>query len=390
MEAKENICISLNSPHLDTSGVALFDGWTNLTIQGQGATINCTVGEHATGLYFNNSQGISLHNLTIMHCSIEDSFSNINSNELKFRSGLIIKNTSCVLINHVVVTKSDGYGAALVNNYKEINVTNSQFTWNILSESHVDNIIGGSGVIILVSKCDLENERICTKSTLTDNTRYDISFVSFEYNNHNKPAKVLKWMLLYGGGLNILLGNESISQVIKIMRSNFLKNIVEVGGGGIGLTLCERTTGNQVLIQDCIFSGNQANISDPGGGGGGLKLSLFTGKDEMQGYNNITFDSCNFLGNKAIYGGGAAIKIGEEAAHLKNKSILLFKNSSWCFNEGIFSAAMDISQQIQHLMATTFCSIPEFENCQFITNLIFDKGKSKNISLYQGKGIHFS
>ena len=393
LKSKENVDISLDSesPDLDTSGVVLFDGWTNLTIQGQGpgATINCTVGEHdntSTGLYFNNSQGISLQNLTIIHCSIEDSFSNINSNELKFRSGLIIKNTSCVLINHVVVTKSDGYGAALVNNYKEINVTNSQFTWNILSESHVDNIIGGSGMIILVSKCDIENESICTKSTLTDNTHYEISFVSFAYNIHNKPKKVLKWMLLYGGGLNILLfGKESISQAIKITRSKFSENIVIAGGGGLALTLCEGATGNQVLIQDCIFSGNQANINDPGGGGGGLKLSLFTGKDETQDNNNITFNRCNFIGNKAIYGGGAAIKIGGTAKKIKNKSVLLFKNSLWYYNAGIFSAAMDISQQIQHLMATTYCSMPEFENCQFTENSIFDKGKPINISLYQGK-----
>ena len=360
LEAKEDVYISLDSPDLDTSGVALFDGWTNLTIQGQGATINCTVGKHGStsnGLYFKNCQGISLHNLTIIHCSIEDSFSNIKGNKFKFRSGLIIKNTSYVLINHVVVTKSDGYGAALINNYKEINVTDSQFTWNVLSESHVDHIIGGSGMIILVSKCDIENESICTNSTLTDYTRYEISFVAFQYNNHSKPMKVLNWMLLYGGGLNILLGNESISQFIKIMKSNFSENIVAAGGGGLGLTLCERATGNQVLIEDCNFSGNDAKVS-PGGGGGGLKLSLFTRKDEMP--NDIIFNRCNFIGNEAIYGGGATIKIGGTAKNFKNKSILLFKNSSWYYNKGIFSAAMDISQKIQRLLVTTFCSIPEF------------------------------
>ena len=388
LEAKEDVYISLDSRDLDTSGVALFDGWTNLTIQGQGATINCTVGEHGSTsneLYFKNSQGISLHNLTIIHCSIENSFSNIKGNEFKFCSGLIIKNTSYVLINHVVVTKSDGYGAALINNYKEINVTNSQFTWNILSESHIDHIIGGSGMIILVSKCDIEKESICTNSTLTDYTHYEISFVAFQYNNHNKPTKVLNWMLLYGGGLNILLNSKIISQVIKITSSNFSENIVTAGGGGLGLTLCERATGNQVLIEDCNFSGNFAKVSDPGGGGGGLKLGLFTRKDEIPGYNNITFNRCNFIGNKAIYGGGAAIKIGGTATNFKNKSILLFKNSSWYYNEGIFSAAMDISQQVQQLMATTFCSIPEFESCQFTGNLIFDKAKPINISLYQGK-----
>ena len=385
LKAKENVYISLDSPDLDTSGVALFDGWTNLTIQGQGATINCTVGEHGStsnGLYFKNSQGISLNNLTIIHCSIEDSFSNINNNEFKFRSSLIIKNTSCVLINHVVVTKSDGYGAVLINNYKEINVTNSNFTWNILSESHVDHIIGGSGMIILVSKCDIENESICTNSTLTDYTRYEISFVAFRYNNHSKPTKVLNWMLLYGGGLNILLGNESISQFIKIMKTNFSENIVAAGGGGLGLTLCERATGNQVLVQDCNFSGNDAKVS-PGGGGGGLKLSLFTRKDEMP--NDIIFNRCNFFGNEAIYGGGATIKIGGTAKNFKNKSILLFKNSSWYYNKGIFSAAMDISQKIQRLLVITFCSIPEFENCQFTKNLVFKYMNPINISLYQGK-----
>ena len=388
LEAKKDVYIFLDSSDLDTSGVSLFDGWTNLTIQGQGATINCTVGEHGStsnGLYFKNSQGISLNNLTIIHCSIEASFSDINNNEFKFRSGLIIKNTSYVLINHVVVTKSDGYGAALINNYKEINVTNSQFTWNVLSESHVDHIIGGSGMIILVSKCDIENESICTKSTLKNYTRYEISFVAFESNNHNKPAKVLNWMLLYGGGLNILLNSKRISQVIKIMKSNFSENVVTAGGGGLGLTLCEGATGNQVLIEDCNFSGNFAKVSDPGGGGGGLKLSLFSRKDEMPGYNNITFNRCNFFGNKAIYGGGAAIKIGGTRTNFKNKSILLFKNSLWCSNEGILSAAMDISQQVQQLMATTFCSLPEFESCQFTENLIFDKAKPINISLYPGK-----
>uniref|UniRef100_A0A1X7VD16 Right handed beta helix domain-containing protein n=1 Tax=Amphimedon queenslandica TaxID=400682 RepID=A0A1X7VD16_AMPQE len=312
-------------------------------------------------------------------------YGNINSNKLRFRSGLIIKNTPHVLINHIVVTKSDGYGAALLNNYKEITVINSKFTWNILSESFVDHTIGGSGMIILVSKCDIENESICTKSTLTDHTCYEISFVSFEYNYYNKPKKVLKWMLLYGGGLNVLLSNKSIGQAIKITRSKFSKNIVVAGGGGLGLTLCEGATGNQVLIHACNFSGNFAKFSDLGGGGGGLKLGLFTIKSEKSGYNNITFNICRFIGNKAIYGGGAAIKIGGTAKNLKNKTVLLFKNSFWYYNEGIFSAAMDISQQIQQLMTTTFCSIPEFESCQFTGNLIFDKGKPNNISLYQGK-----
>ena len=146
--------------------MVLFDGWTNVTLQGNGATMNCLKERsgYSAGLYFINSQGVMLRNLTMVYCSIADSFSNINKDKYKFCSGLIIKNTSYLYISLVVVTNSDGYGAVLINNYDSIDITEFKYIISNLSESYVHDTIGGSGMMILVSKCDLYDTKNCTKS----------------------------------------------------------------------------------------------------------------------------------------------------------------------------------------------------------------------------------
>ena len=307
----------------------LFDGWTNVTLQGNGATMNCLKERsgYSAGLYFINSQGVMLRNLTMVYCSIADSFSNINKNKYKFRSGLIIKNTSYVYITLVVVTNSDGYGAVLINNYDSIDITESKFIKSNLSESYVHDTIGGSGMLILVSKCDLHDTKNCIRSKLTNNTYYNFDTVVFDSNIFKKPTNLSNRdrELSYGRGLNILLFWQAFSQNFTILNATFSRNSAE-GGGGLALTLKEKANCNEILIRNCSFAYNTA-----GGGGGGVKVELHKSKNDVNetGTNDISFNKCSFINNSATYGGRVALKIGSSIMTNTNITKLCFQNCEW-------------------------------------------------------------
>lgn len=367
LEVKENVCIVLSSPVVSVVTVVLFDGWTNVTLQGNGATMNCLKERsgYSAGLYFINSQGVMLRNLTMVYCSIADSFSNINKDKYKFRSGLIIKNTSYVCISLVVVTNSDGYGAVLINNYDSIDITESKFIKSNLSESYVHDTIGGSGMMILVSEYDLYDTKNCIRSKPTNNTYYDFDTVVFDSNIIKKPMNLSNRdrALSYGGGLNILLSWQAFSQNFTIFNATFSRNSAE-GGGGLALTLKEKANCNEILIQNCSFAYNTA-----GGGGGGVKVELHKSKNDVNetGTNDISFNKCSFINNSATYGGGVALKIASLMTNT-NVAKLFFQNCKWKFNLGVVSAAVDISQLVQRHLASRFLSTPEFENCRFTMN----------------------
>lgn len=387
MEVKDDVTICLEAQVISVSTLLLFDGWSNFTLQGQGATINCSIvgkggrnNEAASaGFYFNNCQGITLCNVTLTQCSIEDSFSETFYSEYKFRSGLIIKNTSRIYMSHVVVTNSDGYGAVLINNYEEIDITSSNFMRNNLMESYDNGTIGGSGMMILVSKCNIGEAKECTNSTLTNGARYNINSVVFESNIHRK-SELYNFFFSYGGGLNIILTRNSVGQIFNIVNTNFSFNTA-VCGGGLGLFLGDGTSHNEILMQDCSFIGNNAT-KDFGvfeGGGGGMKLCLYQ-EDEDNGlqYNNIKCIRCTFTGNRAVYGSGMALEIGFSGKSEAGTTKIYFKDSFWYWNKGIVSAAVDISGHVQRnfnfgYFATSFLSSPEFENCRFTLNGVPDE-----------------
>ena len=382
VEEKENVELIIDSGPITVSTLIKFDGWTNLTIKGDSTgAINChdmkETGPALAGICFSNCHNIKLSNVNLTYCSIKGNFSRSNKN-YKFRSGLVIKNTSNIAILDVAVTKSNGYGAVLINNYNEINITSSSFTRNALSGNYVNDTIGGSGMMILVSNCDINDGRDCInlQDLLTNYTQYKIESVIFEGNTLGKPDKVYDWMLSYGGGFNILLAWSSYAQNISILNTHFTNNTAS-SGGGFGLNLRDNTSNNHILVQNCSFERNKVNMSNHAGGGG-LKLTLHAGERSQPGPSNITFNFCVFVGNRAFFGGGVALKIAGSEVNTINQSNISFKNSLWYFNFGSASTAVDISQQVQNQMANTFYSTPEFENCQFKCNL-----RSRNYTGYK-------
>ena len=372
VEEKDNVELVLDSGPIMVSTLIQFDGWTNLTIKGnETGAINChnmkEKGPKNAGIRFSNCHNIKLSSVNLTYCSIEGNFSKTKE-PYKFRSGLVIINTSNITILNVAITKSDGYGAVLINNYNQISITHSSFTRNALSKSYVNNTIGGSGMMILVSHCDINSGKNCTNlaDILTNYTQYNIESVTFEGNILSKPDIVHDWMLSSGGGFNILLAWSSYAQNISILNTNFTKNTA-LCGGGFGLNLRDNTSNNHIIVHNCNFRANKLHIKNRTGGGG-LKLTLHVGEKSQPGPSSITFNSCVFAGNKAFFGGGVALKIAGSEVNTINQSIISFKNSSWLYNSGSASTAVDVSPQVQNQMDNSFYSKPEFENCQFIYN----------------------
>ena len=385
---KANVTIKLHSEFITLDTVVHFDQWTNVILKGQGkdiTSIKCnytTTHNESMGLVFNNSNGIQLQQLSITHCSVKIS----TNNNQKFSSGLVIKNTSYVTLYNISITNNDGFGAMLTNNMGNIIVNYSQFANNsIKMDTH--QIQGGGGMVIVVSQCSFDSKS-CNDSNTNLTGNYIISNSIFCNNHHSSAANSDMWSLSYGGGLNIFLRWRANGNTFKITNSTF-KNNIAVGGGGMGLTICDTASHNMILIDEgCKYINNNVVKN---GGGGGIKISVYPIRKienaQLPKNNNITIRNTTFQGNTALYGGGTSVFIAAVNKAVSDISnTLLFTNCTWIENKSPASTAVDIVPEVHEQIESNAIALPIFEDCNILHN---HPGhiSGKNQAYFSGQGV---
>ena len=388
---KANVIIKLHSEFITLDTVVHFDQWTNVTLKGQGKNITIikcnytTTHNESMGLVFNNSNGIQLQQLSITHCSVKIS----TNNNQKFSSGLVIKDTSYVTLYHISITNNDGFGAMLTNNMGNIIVNFSQFSNNsIKMDTH--QIQGGGGMAIVVSQCSFDSKS-CNYSNTNLTGNYIISNSIFHNNDHSRAANSDMWSFSYGGGLNIFLRWGANGNTFKITNSTFKHNTA-LGGGGMGLTICDTASHNMILIDEgCKYINNNAKKDN--GGGGGIKISVYPIKKienaQLPKNNNITIRNTTFQGNTALYGGGTSIFIAAVNKAVSNiNNTLLFTNCTWIENKSPASTAVDIVPEVHEQIECNAIALPIFEDCNISHN---HPGRisGKNQAYFSGQGVFF-
>ena len=387
---KANVTIELQSEFITLDTVVHFNQWTNVTLKGQGkdiTTIKCnytTTQYESMGLVFNNSNGIQLQQLSISHCSVKIS----TNNNQTFSSGLVIKDTSNVTLYNISITNNDGFGAMLTNNMGNIIVNFSQFSNNSITMD-TDQIQGGGGMAIVVSQCSSDSKSCNDFNTnLTGN--YTISNSIFSNNNHSRAANSDMWSLSYGGGLNIFLRWGANRNTFKIAKSTF-RNNAALGGGGMGLTICDTASHNMILIDEGCKYINNSVVKN--GGGGGIKISVYPIKKienaQLPKSNSITIRNTTFKGNTALYGGGTSVFIAAVNKAVSNISnTLLFTNCTWIENKSPASTAVDIVPEVHEQIESNAIALPIFEDCNISHN---HPGhiSGKNQAYFSGQGVFF-
>ena len=375
---KVNVTIQLQSELITLDTVLYFNEWINITLEGLGkdiTSIKCkyTAGHKSMGLVFNNSNGIKLQRLSVTYCSVK-----IHSN---FSSGLVISNSSSVCLYNISITHSNGFGAMLINNKKNIIVNFSLFTNNSIKTVDTDLIQGGGGMAIVVSQCSFDSIS-CNDSNIVLNGNYTISNSVF-YNNSQSKAKYNE--MYYGGGLNIFLKWRAKNNIFKISNTTFKWNSAG-DGGGMGLSIQDTATHNVILIERCKYMKNKVYEKYLGGGGGMIvSVAAKIKNAQLPKNNSITIKDTVFKRNDATYGGGTSIYIAAIDRPITSNNTLLFTNCTWIENKAAASTAVDIVPVVYEQTKPIVIVLPVFEDCNILSN--HPRSLVINETHFTGKGI---
>ena len=137
-----------------------------------------------------------------------------------------------------------------------------------------------------------------------------------QYRNHSKHGIVyvghcqfINNEAEWGGGILALFNENAWKNKLVINSSNFSNNCVSnrgnysvlMAGGGIGISIYSNAFSNDILIEDCKFTGNVAPW------GGGLVINSQPSQSHSNKINSLYISRCRFIGNVGRI--GAAIHI---------------------------------------------------------------------------------
>ena len=265
----------LNGIYNHNSALSSTLNYSNITITGNGSNATIIECNNDTGFGFINASNIHISELTLSGCGELRTSTTLNAASnatIPFRAALYFLNVINVIIDNVAVVNSNGMGVAMYDVTGNVIVNNSIFRNNSVS-SH--ELPGGGGFSVEFTYCE--------------------------------PG------------------------VVKLLNTNE----------------CETSTNNNsvYLFYNCTFQSNIATTVDTSdttyvtnaygfnnqqfGRGGGLSV-FFKGK----AFNNtVTIDTCKFIGNHAVWGGGFHSDIVD---HSKNNTLIIintaFDNNQYIFN----------------------------------------------------------
>ena len=323
---------------------ALFKDFDFLAIQGQNVTVSCKYNnsnEANTGLSFLNIHQLQLWHIKVSHCC--------GARGMYTAVFLIEKCTNVTIQGLNFYSNRFGNALALVNTLGAVNVRNCNFSYN----GRVNVTDSGSsfagGLHIHFS--------IHTYTVLTiENSIFDHNVSPPVY--ALDPSNFSRWNGNgIGGGLGILLLENSSDIIIHVLKCTFVKNQAS-WGGGMCIYMQTNTFNNTVTIRASTFSNNIARV-----GGGGVQIRLGTLKTNL-----IIFKYILFMRNRAEFGGGTSVSALYVSNVTEPGEIIQFLNCKWFENTGTYSYAVDLSPYRFQQSSQGYLPIPVFRNTCFQRN----------------------
>ena len=303
--------------------------YSNITITGNSSNTTIIECNNDTGFGFINASNIHISELTLSGCGELRTSTTLNAASnatIPFRAALYFLNVRNVVIDNVAVINSNGMGVAMYDVTGNVNVNNSMFRNNSVSSHELHMYPGGGGFSVEFTYCEpgvvkLHNTHQCETST-NNNSVYLFYNCTFQSN---------------------------IATTVDISNTTYVTNAYG-------------------------FSNQQF------GRGGGLSV-FFKGK----AFNNIvTIDTCKFIDNRAVWGGGFHCNLLD---HSKNNTLNILNsifNSNHCpFNDNITKGPISVNTEGGAIrIALLFSDIRAnvFNNCITIRQCNF----SHNSAYYGG------
>ena len=377
--------ITINTSWVIISSPVEFSHLSEVTLDGQGATITCSSAEG--GLVFHNMQQLCLTNFTLSNCSMWSSTSeskNLLPTTPSRAAALIIAGTN-VTILHVQVTNNTGTGLAILDTTGKIAIKESLFAYNRVNGCQSD---WGGGLHVQLSGKYLNTSRQAQQRKGNLSTVCIITHCSFTGNGAYKPEDSSKEQEEKGGegrggegrggegrggegegrgggGLAVYLTDTAVGNHIYINQSTFEGNLAVNNGGGLSILLSGKITNNLVAIIGSNFSSNRCQSCR----GGGASVTWNSTGGHNQSHNMVCVITCTFQHNQARFGGGVAV-LTTKGNHHVTTNTLNFTNTSWEANMALYGAAVDISPALSYHSAT--CNQPTFtfSGCKIVENQV--------------------
>ena len=281
---QENSTVRFCTTHIHLNTSIHFQGFYNVTFIGdqQMTVIDCSL-SHEAGISFTDSEKIHLKNLVFEQCSALQESTSVNvisGTTLQFYTSLYIFHVSEFSMHNVTVRNSSGLGLAMFDVGGLVNIGYCVFKNNNISTPDHDQALGGGGgggMYVEFTYCPpgrYRGNHSDNRYNYIVNSTYFISHSSFKRN---------------------------IALKIKQSKSHFYVNdrarFLGFGGGGGLQVILGKSARNTITVSNCNFIMNKAFW------GGEFKVSI---QDEAK-YNTLTVLNSTFHRNKCNANGGGAI-----------------------------------------------------------------------------------
>uniref|UniRef100_A0A1X7TRW0 Right handed beta helix domain-containing protein n=1 Tax=Amphimedon queenslandica TaxID=400682 RepID=A0A1X7TRW0_AMPQE len=349
------------------------------------AVINCVCPSYNNcGLIIEDCQDVTFNDLNVFGCSVQHVIG--VSMRHYYRSGIIVNTTTNMLLSNVSISKNIGTGLLLINAAGNITIEESVFSNNSIPYalqqigSNGSLIHGGSGLVILISACEVTADNCMHNTSASGN--YKIQGTLFNNNTVNlTDFNREDWSFSYGGGLGIFLIWNVKGNIFSIKGTNFTGNKATVGGGMIWDCghFCQ---GNIINLENCSFSKNLFSNENLDFGGAGMAIGIaHRNSSYVSADNNITVVGTTFSNNTGNYASGVLIycnALGHDEP-IKSYNYVHFIRSTWDSNNG---TAIEIEPNYKSQYFTEFTTRTIFEDCIFANNAIMKQYNYTKMSFY--------
>ena len=368
----------------------------SITIVGLGSiltVINCSV--PGAGFSFLHVSDVIIHDVSFINCGSQQnstSYNPMTTSTSMANVGLYFAFCQNVEIIECQVTNSNTTGVLMYNTYGDLNVINSTFIDNRISNNSEG---GGGGFYVEFCYCDPGTTDNCVQH-LNSLAYYHFQNSTFSQNAASDGLEQNNTFIIAngttniafgrGGGLSLIFkGNASHNNVI-IDNCSIVKNNAS-WGAGLFIEFQDHSHHNNVSVQATTINYNLCELNfrgNYGTGGGGARVGFIPFYSYSVQHNTIEFSDCTFEGNTAYWGGGLSYYASPETGGIGNATNeIKFANCKWDNNDAVLGSAVDLS--VWHPTKYGALSTVLFKNCEFFENT--NKPRNIHTTFYTGSTL---
>ena len=374
------------------------------------SVINCS---EEGGFAFINVTELTIVNVELRGCGVPRNSTSYDryGRSTPYSMSLYLYNCIDVSLISINVSYSPGAGVVMLAVTGQVNVIDSFFIHNgfrIMRNGSLGNgyaLIGrlaGGGLKIELPSCppgvnsvDCNgNNDICpSEGSLLPNytdVAYNIENCSFISNTAEAPNFDIYRFSKFpdtsyfttigrGGGVSIVVKGVSHGISIAVTSCHFEDNW-SLYGAGLFMELWHRPDNVSLAITDSNFTHNHlpySSLQNIGTGGGGMRYAHQYCPEHQREGNTIFISGCNFIDNKAYWGGGVSLVLLPQQ-NSQTGDTVLFQNSSFVGNVARIGAAIDFFPKLKGT------SQAMLQDMQFINNSVKYADEQSHIN---GEGI---